>query len=131
MEELKSDLAANLAEAQRLIATGGSTGAHLAQTLWPFLEALVENIEEIDDAVAELVGQQEDYLQPETAAVFAAVIQSSLDLAQELRARALEDATIAGKIAQHDALCEQAIAVLADVTLIPEDDGPDEETADA
>jgi hypothetical protein len=134
LDELRDDLKRNMAEAARLPATG-APGLHLHETLWPFLEALVDVVDEIDDAVAELVDQQEDYLQPETAAIFAAVVQSSLQLAAELRKRAGSDPAIAQLITNHEQICAQAVEVLGSVTMMPsdeeDDEGNDEDQADA
>ena len=126
LAELRADLARNVREAQGVAEP--ATRTHLEQTLWPFLEALIDQIEEIDDAVAELVDQQEDYLQPQTAAVFAAVVQAGLELAAELKARAGADPGIAQKIADHDQLCQAAIGVLGEITMVV---GGDEDEGDS
>lgn len=132
LDELRNDLKANMAALVKI--TPGETRDHLKETLWPFLEALVDVVDEIDDAVAELVDQQEDYLQPETAGVFAAVIQSSLQLAAELKKRAGTDLNVVKAIGLHEQLCEQAMTVLGEITMIPsdhdEDDDDDEEEGD-
>lgn len=125
LAELRADLARNARETQAIIEP--ATRTHLEQTLWPFLEALIDQIEEIDDAVAELVDQQEDYLQPQTAAVFAAVIQASLELASELKARAGADPGIARKISDHDQLCQAAIGVLGEITMVVGGDEDEDE----
>lgn len=130
LDELRDDLKRNMAEA-RTLASVEQLRDHLVNTLWPFIEANVDVVDEIDDAVAELVDQQEDYLQPETAAVFAAVVQSSLQLAAELRKRAGADAILAKLISNHEQLCAQAVEVLGAVTMMPTDDdeeGNDDET---
>lgn len=129
LDELRADLARNIAEAKR-ITNVQEMRDHLVNTLWPFIEANIDVVDEIDDAVAELVDQQEDYLQPETAAVFAAVVQSSLQLLAVLKTLAPRDnAELQLQIAQHEQLCAQAVAVLGEVTMIPEDDeeGEDDE----
>lgn len=121
LDELRDDLKRNMAEAKR-ITTVQEMREHLLNTLWPFIEANLDVMEEIDDAVAELVDHQEDYLQPETAAVFAAVIQSSLQLAAELRKRAADDATLLNQITQHEHVCQQAMIMLGDVTMVASSD---------
>lgn len=131
LEELRADLRRNMQDANTVI--DDQTRGHLKNTLWPFLEAIIDVVEEMDDAVAELVDQQEDYLQPETAAVFAAVIQSSLGLVAELRKRAAGDANIMAAITQHEQICQQALIMLGEVTMVSGDDGEDdgEEDGDA
>jgi len=129
LDELRDDLKRNMAEAARLANTG-APGLHLHQTLWPFLEALVDVVDEMDDAVAELVDHQEDYLQPETAAIFAAVVQSSLQLAAELRKRSGGDPLLGKLIANHEQICAQAVEVLGAITMMPAE-GEEEEEADS
>lgn len=128
LEDLRHDLVANLKESRGI--ADPATRQHLAETLWPFLEALVDIVEEIDDAVGELVHQQEDYLQPNTAAVFVAVIQSSLALAGDLKARAAGDPDISRRITEHEQLCEAAAAILGDITMVPEGDEDEDEEQD-
>jgi hypothetical protein len=130
LDELREDLKRNLAEARKAT-TVEQLRDHLINTMWPFIEAKLDVIEEIDDAVAELVDQQEDYLQPETAAVFAAVVQSSLQLLQQLVPLVPRDnVELLKQIAAHEQLCAQAVEVLGDVTMIA-DDGEEEEEDDA
>lgn len=50
--------------------------SELADNLWPFLEALLEENLGMDDAIAELIDQSENVLQPE----FAAAIVGALEL---------------------------------------------------
>jgi len=128
LDELRADLKRNLAEAARV---EGPSRAHLKDTMWPFMEALVDIVEEMDDAIAELVDQQEDYLQTDTAAVFAALVQSSLQLAAELRKHAAGDELLAKRIDEHEKLCQQAIATLGEITMIASDDADEEDDDEA
>jgi hypothetical protein len=122
LDEIRADLARNMKAASAV--TDPATREHLKDTLWPFLEALVDTLDEIDDAVAELVDQQEDYLQPETAAVFAAVVQSSLQLLQQLAPLVPRDnSELLKQIAEHEQLCAHAVEVLGSVTMVADDDG--------
>jgi CHASE3 domain sensor protein len=134
LDELRDDLKRNMAEARTLTSVE-QVRDHLVNTLWPFIEANIDVVDEIDDAVAELVDQQEDYLQPETAAIFAAVVQSSLQLAAELRKRSGNDPMLGKLVANHEQLCAQAVEVLGAVTMMPadeeEEEGDDETQADA
>jgi uncharacterized protein YydD (DUF2326 family) len=140
LDELRADLKRNIAEATRLT-TVTEIRDHFINTMWPFIEAVVDVVDEMDDAVAEMVDQQEDYLQAETAGVFAAVVQSSLMLTQELRKRAAGDELLVKRIEAHEQLCQQAIATLGEITMIaPEgeegdddadDDDDEEEDSDA
>jgi hypothetical protein len=127
LDELRADLKRNMAEAAKLT-TFAEVRDHFVNTLWPYLEANLDVVEEMDDAVAELVDQTEDYLQAETAGVFAAVVQSSLLISAELRKRAAGDELLEKRIAAHEQLCQQALEMLGQITMIaPDDDGEDED----
>jgi hypothetical protein len=130
LDELRADLKRNVTEASSLTSVD-QIRDHLVNTLWPWLEAKLDVTEEIDDAVAELVDQQEDYLQPETGAMLAAVVASSQQISAELKKRAGGDATILRLVANHEKMCEQANAVLSAITMLPPDDGDGEETKEA
>jgi uncharacterized protein YydD (DUF2326 family) len=130
LDELRADLKRNVAEASRLT-TVAEIREHFINTLWPFIEAQLDVVEEMDDAVAELVDQTEDYLQSETAGIFAALVQSSLALSAELRKRAAGDELLVKRIDAHDQLCQQAMATLGEITMIaPDGDEPDDEEED-
>lgn len=126
IDELRADLKRNMDEAKHF-ASMGQPALHLHETLWPFLEALVEIIDEQDDAIRELVLREENYLQPDTAAIFAAVVQSSMQLAAELQKRAAGDQAIAQAIAVHQQYCAEAVEILGMITVIPDEDEDDEE----
>lgn len=115
LDQLREDLKRNAVEAGKL---DEPTSLYMSTTLWPFLEALLDEVSEIDDAVAELVDQQEDYLQPETAGVFAALAQSSMQLAAELKKRAGGDARLLKLVSNHEQIYETAVALLGDITMI-------------
>lgn len=124
LESLRGDMKRNAVAADRL---SDATRDYMQSTVWPFLEALVDEVAEIDDAVAELVDQQEDYLQPETAGVFAAVVQSSLQLAAELKKRANGDQAVLRLVSNHEQICQQVSAILGEITMMPVDDEEDDD----
>jgi uncharacterized protein YydD (DUF2326 family) len=129
LDELRADLKRNMAEATRLT-TVTEIRDHFVNTMWPFIEAVVEIVDEMDDAVAEMVDQTEDYLQAETAGVFAALVQSSMALSGELRKRAAGDDLLMKRIDTHDQICQQAIATLGEITMIAPEGEEDEDDAD-
>lgn len=129
LDELRADMSRNAKEAAKLT-TVAEIRAHLINTLWPFQEALIDVVEEIDDAVAEMVDKTEDYLQAETAGVFAAIVQSSLQMSAELRKRSNGDELLVKRIDAHDQLCAQAIELLGEITMIDADDDDDDGGAD-
>ena len=130
LDDLRADLKRNMAEASRLT-TVVEIRDHFVNTLWPFVEAVVDVVDEMDDALAEMVDQTEDYLQAETAGVFAALVQSSLLLSAELRKRAAGDDLLVKRIDAHEQLCQQALATLGEITMIATDgeteEGDDED----
>ena len=128
LDDLRADLKRNMAEASRLT-TVVEIRDHFVNTLWPFVEAVVDVVDEMDDALAEMVDQTEDYLQAETAGVFAALVQSSLMLSAELRKRAAGDDLLVKRIDAHEQLCQQALATLGEITMIATD-GENEESDD-
>jgi hypothetical protein len=128
LDDLRADLKRNMAEASRLT-TVVEIRDHFVNTLWPFVEAVVDVVDEMDDALAEMVDQTEDYLQAETAGVFAALVQSSLLLSAELRKRAAGDDLLVKRIDAHEQLCQQALATLGEITMIATD-GENEESDD-
>lgn len=117
LDELRADLKRNIAEAGRLT-TVAELRDHLVNTLWPTIEAIVEVTEEIDDAVGEMVDQVEDYLQAPTAAIFAALVQSSVAISDELRQRAPGDELLCKRLDAHDQICQQAMVALGEITMI-------------
>lgn len=126
LEELRDDLKRNMAEA-RTLTTFEQARDHINNTLWPFIEATFEVLGEVDGSVREMVDHEEDYLQPETGALFAAVVQSSLQLAAELRKRSGGDALLAKLISNHEQICAEAIQVIGEITMMPNDEDEDDE----
>jgi ABC-type transporter Mla subunit MlaD len=126
VNQLKSDLARNI----RSLSGTADVTAHLRDTLWPWLESLLDEIGEIDEAVGELVDQAEDFLQPDTAAIFANVIQACAALAGELRKRAPGDQALAMSLAQADQIVQAAAAKLAEITGLSDGDEDDEDDED-
>lgn len=130
LDELRDDLKRNLAEARR-ITNVQEMRDHLVNTLWPTLEAMTEVMDEHDDSIAELVDHEEDYLQPETAGLFAAVIGTGMNLAAELKKRlTAADTELQKQVGDYEQLCEQAVLVLNEITMVPADGEPDDNEED-
>ena len=121
LEDLRADLKRNIAEAAKLTSFD-QVRDHLINTLWPFIEAQLEVVEEIDDAVAEMTEQTEDFLNPETAGIIGALVQSGLHLAAELRKHSAGDELLTKRIDGHEALSQQVMEMLGQITMIPEDE---------
>jgi hypothetical protein len=90
LDTLKEDLKLNLAELAKMtpeLTTPAEIVNHLKDTLWPTIEALVDELAEVDDCVADMIQGAEDILQPETAAVFTAIVAASKVVAEGLKTR--------------------------------------------
>ena len=131
LDDLRSDLKRNIVEAKACSTVEGLRD-HMVNTLWPTLEALLDEVDEIDEAVADLVDQNPDYLNPETAAIFAAHVQSSQALSADLRKRAVGDDVTLKRLDAHDQLSAQVAALLGEITMLPADDqgGADDDDGD-
>lgn len=110
----------------------------LVNNLYPAMEALAEQIAEVDGVIQEVVEQQESYLHPE----FAAVIMGALALGEEL-AKAVENLEVDDLtrkklhhlVAAYRLAAGQAAAGVADATVFEQDeedteDGGEEDEAE-
>ena len=137
METLESDLKANIAEAKKLSALSSISDLvdHLKNILWPTIEAVVEELGEVDDVVGEMVSNAEDILQPETGAVLAAVVSGAAAVATALKLRITREAEpdLYRVIDELEKNCKEATAILKDVVLeepIDDDEGDDDDDDD-
>ncbi len=133
IEDLKTDLASNKSNCKELIAKGIVTPMELARHMldfWAFQENVITEIEDLDGTVRDLYDNAEDLLQPETSAVFAAIIAGGLGLINELEKRLTPaDAKIRAAISEFKKLAKEGGEILVEVT-IPDDDDDDEEEDD-
>lgn len=128
IEDLRRDLKSNLAEVSKI--GDGAVARHLRDTLWPFLEAMLDDVEEMDDAVGELVQQQEDYLQAETATNFVALVQLGRQIAAELAKRASGEEDALRMCGAYEKLAIDAMGVLEQITVMPSDESASDDNAD-
>lgn len=129
IETLRDDLKANV---ESLVAiaepTPAELKAHLQHSLWPFLEALVGEMDDIDEAVAELAEGAAEVLHTETGALFAGLIAQGRELMVELKQRIGDNMPLLRKIKAWEALAKQGEEALTDI-VVPDDE--DEEAPDA
>lgn len=130
LETLQADLAANIAETKKLsaLSTSDEIVRHLKDVLWPTLEAITEELAELDGCVGDMVNNAEDILQPETGAVFSAVVAGGVTVAAALKARLGPDEGQLSKVC--DELiknCKNAEEILEEIVL---DELPDDEDAE-
>lgn len=137
LDELRRDLMINLASARTLKETPGIVDNlafskicdHLTECLWPFMEAAVDEIDDLDASLAEVAEASGDMLQPETAGVFARIIILGRELAKELKSRA----DLAPKLLEFEALCSTAEGSLEEITvgqINDDEEGDDDDEGD-
>ena len=137
IENLKADLKANLTNLPSELSSLSTTGDivnHLKNTFWPFVENVVEEMGEIDAAVAELYENSDDILTYETGKLFMGFAVGAKLLVDELKAVTKDPAKLKA-IAEWEALGKQVVQAIEEITL-PEDpdgdliDGDDEDPDD-
>lgn len=135
IEDLKADLADNMAEAKAL-GTSITTSVqdivkHLNNSFWPFVENVVTEMEDLDEGLSDLYHGAEDILQPDTAKLFAGVITGGAILVTELERRlTAADGKLKEAIAEWRELADQAGAALEEI-VVPEAEGDDEDEDEA
>jgi hypothetical protein len=126
IETLQEDLKANVAAARDLtvLSSIDDIAKHLKNTLWPFMESMVEQIEDLDGCVEDLLNHTEDILQPETGAQFLVTINGGLGLMGELKKRLGpgDDPKILAAIAEFEKNANDMIGTLTEITIPVEDD---------
>jgi len=133
IEDLSKDLNLNIRD---LVGIGdvGDVTKHLKETLWPFLQSLVEKmgaivveLNDVDEAVLELAEEEGDLLTPTTAGVFANIFLIGDKLADALKARLTPAETeLAQQIDAFKVLLVSANETLAEIIVgEPEDDDED------
>lgn len=135
IETLQADLAANIAEAKKLsaLSTNDEIVRHLKEVLWPTLEAITEEISELDGCVGDMVNNAEDILQPETGAIMSAVVAGAVTVAAALKARLGPDETQLAKVVSELVKnCKHAEEILEEIVLdeLPDDEDGDESDED-
>ena len=120
IEDLQADLKANIVEARGLsaLSTIGDVANHLNNTLWPFLENVVREQAEMDDALSEMYEQQEDLLDYQTGKELAATIGGAMNLIGHLEqlATAAGDKQTLAAIAEWKIKANESIQLLEDIT---------------
>lgn len=134
VETLQEDLKANIAAARDLNAISSTDDIvkHLQTTLWPFMESVVDQMEDIDGCIEDLLNHAEDILQPETGALFLTVVTGGLGLVGELKKRLGpgDDPTILAGIAEFEKNANEMTGILTEITIPVEEDDEDGEEDD-
>lgn len=136
MEQLKADLKESVASVKKLdpVTTSAADIVRLMKdTVFPTFEAIVEEMDEIDQCVADIVDGSEDILTQETGQKLAAGFLSAAVLVDELEKRAAGDTKLVQAIKEWRALASECNQIIAEVTLDePDDDDvePDDDDDD-
>jgi len=131
MDQLKADLKESVASVKKLdpaTTTSGDIVRLMKDTVFPTFEAIVEEMDEIDQCVADIVDGSEDILTHETGAKLAAGFLSAAVLVDELEKRAAGDAKLVQAIKEWRALAAECNEIITEVTL--DDVEPDDEDED-
>lgn len=136
IEQLRKDMKESSEALTRLGAPGfpppaiEDVVAFLRHTMWPTIEAAVDEVAQIDECVEDLLNASEDILQPETARLFAALVVAGRAMATELTKRlGPGDAETKKLVSGFLELATSAEAAIVEIT-VPEDDEEDEDDGD-
>lgn len=139
LAEVRADIARNVAALSTVGPDPASVVAYFKNTFWPWAEALVDELDVIDDAVDDLIEESDDILQPETASSLSIPLVLGTALAAELKKRVdLEPdspakAELLAKIRAFAKGFKEATEIIADITIArdfedaPEEGGVDED----
>lgn len=124
--QLKQDLT-QITEAAT--ASNLDPAAYMRDNLLPWMESLVNEVNEMDGAIEDLVHESADVLHEENGAVFAGIIAGGLALATELAQRAGNDPRLIKIIREYRDLAKQGSAILEEIVL-PDDEDDEEGEAE-
>lgn len=131
METLVADLKANIAEAKKLSALSslGEVVSHLNDVLWPTLEAVVEEIVEIDACVEEQTSGMAELIHPESGEVLSAVVAGAVAVSAALKARITKESEPAlyKVIEELEKNCVDANDILEEIVLEEEEEEEDDD----
>lgn len=140
LTELRADIARNQKAALALAASGAVPQPlvdYVNGTIWPWQEALLDELDIIDTAVDDLIEDADDILQAETASQLSVPLVLGAELVAELRKRVeLEPATpenqiLRTKIATFAKSLAAATDIIAEITVVGDDfEDSDEGAAD-
>lgn len=126
LSELRADIARNQAALAAKVTTGeipAPVAEYFSGTVWPWLEALLEESEEQADAIDELIEQTDDFLTAETAAKFSTLMVLGTALAQELKKRidaepnSDEKSKIMAQLFQYAKGFKECCSIIEDITV--------------
>lgn len=135
METLREDLVTNLAQAKEILGnplvSTQELATHLLNTMWPTLENIVDEMDELDEGLYSVLNGEQDILQLETGKAFMTFLVSATQLVAALRGRINRDdpqrLALLQAIATFDKLALEVKETLELITVSDEDDDEDAE----
>ncbi len=130
IEQLSADLAANLEEVALMgpLTSAQDVVNHLKNTLWPFMQNVVQNLAEVDEIAGDMYEGAEDTLQPETAGIFSALVLGTRELCNELEKLTTDPKIVAG-IKKIRIIAQKAEETLEEITIEVDEEEDDEDEA--
>lgn len=130
IETLRADLKANLESLKTMaLPTADALKSHLVNNLWPFIDAVVDEVDEIDESVEDMVAGTE-VIHTATGEIFTGLIVSGEVLVTELVQRAGNDQRILALVREWRELAKQGKDILEEIVIPDPDPEPDDEDAD-
>jgi hypothetical protein len=102
----------------------------LRDNLLPWIQGMADEVEEMDEAIHDVVNQSVDVLHPESAEVFAAIIAAGATMAAELRTRVGDDRRLLKSISEYIALLGRGKELLEDIYISDDDDDGEDDEGD-
>lgn len=131
IETLKKDLKDVVAAFPTSPVSTEELASYVRGNVLPLMENFVEEIGEMDDAIADVVHQAADVLHGENAAVFAGIIEGAAELVGKLGEAATNNPVLIQKIRAWEELAQQGREILEEIVIDDaEDDVEDEEDDD-
>jgi hypothetical protein len=127
IETLKTEIKAVVAAAPSgVLVTAPDLADYLRNNLLPLLEAVVTEVSEQDESIADLVEKASEILHTDSGSVFAALITAGRAIAAELRTRAGNDKRLLTMIKEFGELAEEGESILEDIVIPDTEDDDDE-----
>ncbi len=113
------------------LATSEGIGKFLQESLLPWLESQLEEIDGIDESLEDVIARSVDVLHPSSSAMLLALIEGASLLIGELKTRAATDQRIQKAIREWVVLARDARAHIEEVTVSGEDDPEEDDEEEA
>lgn len=133
LDDLRKDMQrlSDPATTPALAALDVNARSYFKNELWPFMDSVLDLLEEHEGTMDELTEQAEDFLHAETAQEIGKPVTLGFALADELEKRlGPNDAPLRGLISEYRAAAQTALVTLRDISIADDEDGDGEEGDD-